>query len=140
MTTTMTDPVQGTVTRVEGLQIRARTTLVPETSWARPLGAVTAPAVGDVVWIFFEGGDPEFPVWAPTFSDVSQTGVGDKHYTHTQGSAASVWTITHNLAKRPSVVVRDSLGRIVEGDLEYPDLNTVTVTFSASISGAAYLN
>jgi len=65
---------------------------------------------------------------------------GDKHYSHNQAGAASVWTIVHNLGKHPSASVTDSGGNKVFGDEKYIDLNTMTITFTASFSGRAYLN
>lgn len=64
----------------------------------------------------------------------------DLHYRHVQGAAASVWTITHNLNKYASVMVRDSAGDLVTGQVAWPSLNTITVTFSAPFSGEAYVN
>ena len=61
-------------------------------------------------------------------------------YTWTQGGAASVWTIAHNLGKYPSVTVVDSGGTVVVGKVAYTNNNTLTVTFQASFSGVAYLN
>jgi hypothetical protein len=58
-----------------------------------------------------------------------------------QSSAASVWTINHNLGYRPAgVMVMDSGGTEVEGLVSYPDLNTVVITFSAPFAGTAYLS
>lgn len=45
------------------------------TEWAwpvRPIGTapadtLTLPSPGDGVWVMFEGGDPEFPVWIGVF-------------------------------------------------------------------------
>lgn len=65
---------------------------------------------------------------------------GDKNTAWTQSSAASVWTIAHNLGKYPSVTVKDSGGDIVEGGIEYPNANTVILSFTSSFSGTAYLN
>lgn len=67
-------------------------------------------------------------------------GTGDLNYTHPQGAPASVWTINHNLGKCPSVVVIDSANTQWEGEVAYPTLNQMTVTFSAAFSGTAYLN
>jgi hypothetical protein len=63
-------------------------------------------------------------------------------YTHTQAVPASVWTITHDLTgKYPAVVVVDSAGSTVVGDIQYvPDSNQVILTFSAPFSGKAYCN
>jgi hypothetical protein len=60
-------------------------------------------------------------------------------FTFAQTSPAAVWTIVHNLGLFPSVTVVDSAGTLIEGDLAFPDMNTVTVTFSAAFSGVACL-
>ncbi len=72
MTTRRSSIYQGVVTRLDGNKVRARVEGIPETAWAQPLGAVTTPKEHDVVWILFEGGDVEHPLWSPTFSDVVQ--------------------------------------------------------------------
>lgn len=62
-------------------------------------------------------------------------------YEHTQGVAASVWTITHNLGFNPNVTVIDSSGTIYEGEIAYnTNRNSLTVTFTAAFSGKAYLS
>lgn len=65
---------------------------------------------------------------------------GDINYEHRQEVASSVWTINHNLGKIPAVAVIDSGNTIVYGDIVYPDLNTVILTFSSEFTGKAYLN
>ena len=60
--------------------------------------------------------------------------------THTQGSASSTWTITHNLNKFPSVTIVDSNEEQIFGVVDYQSANTIVLTFSAAISGKAYLN
>lgn len=65
---------------------------------------------------------------------------GDKNYIHTQGLSAESWNITHNLNKFPSVSVIDSDNKLVVGEVQYQDPNNLTVTFSGSFSGKAYLN
>ena len=64
----------------------------------------------------------------------------DQHYTHKQAQAAKVWTIAHNLGKRPAVTVVDSAGTVVIGEVDYLDDNTVRLTFCAAFSGTAYCN
>lgn len=39
----------------------------------------------------------------------------DRHHTHKQAQAAKVWTVAHNLGKRPAVTVVDSAGTVVIG-------------------------
>lgn len=65
---------------------------------------------------------------------------GDKHYTHDQAMVASVWTITHNLEKHCSVTSVDTAGTVWIGQVDYIDLNSLTITFNASFSGSAYCN
>lgn len=57
-----------------------------------------------------------------------------------QVSASSVWTITHDLERFPSVTVVDSSGNLVIGDVDYVSNLELTITFSAPFSGTAYLN
>jgi hypothetical protein len=51
-----------------------------------------------------------------------------------------IWTITHNLNKRPAVTAVNADGQFIFGDLKYDNNNQVTLTFSTPISGAVYLN
>jgi hypothetical protein len=56
-------------------------------------------------------------------------------------TVASVWTITHNLGFYPAgVVVEDTAGTTVVGDVEYIDSNTLTITFSFPFAGVVYLS
>lgn len=61
-------------------------------------------------------------------------------YTHTQSNAATVWPIAHNLGKYPKVLIMDTAGSEVEGDIKYPDINHVTLTFSSAFAGKAFLD
>lgn len=65
---------------------------------------------------------------------------GDKHYEHSQLSASSTWNITHNLNKKPSVMVVDDGENVIVGDINYINQNEITITFTGSVSGKAYLN
>lgn len=64
----------------------------------------------------------------------------DKRYVHNQNTTSATWVINHELNKFPSVTVVDSAGSIVIGEIDYTDMNNVTLTFSAAFSGVAYLN
>jgi len=66
--------------------------------------------------------------------------IGPVTYVHAQGSAASSWTITHNLGRRPSVTIVDSGGNVQIGEVLYNSDNQITVTFAAAFGGYAYLN
>jgi hypothetical protein len=59
---------------------------------------------------------------------------------HTQSSQQLVWTITHNLGFAPNVTTTDINGGIIEGDIDYVNDTTITVTFSEAYSGYAYLS
>ena len=61
-------------------------------------------------------------------------------FTFCQDAPLSVWTITHNLGKFPSVTVVDSGNSTVIGDVDYTNSNILTVTFASAFSGCAYLN
>lgn len=61
-------------------------------------------------------------------------------YVHTQGSASSTWTITHNLDKYPSIVIVDNDDDVVIGEINYQDKNTIIVYFTAAFAGKAFLN
>lgn len=61
-------------------------------------------------------------------------------YTHDQSVASDTWTITHNLARYPSVTIVDSAGTVVVGGIAYVSVNQIVVTFSAAFSGKAFLN
>jgi len=60
-------------------------------------------------------------------------------YTHTQHSAQTVWEIDHYMGTYPSVVVVDSVGEQVMGDIIFNTINRITITFSSAISGTAVL-
>jgi len=63
----------------------------------------------------------------------------DKNFTYDFTSQAS-FTVTHNLAKYPSVTVFDSAWEQVEGSIDYLDINSVKIDFSAPFSGVLTLN
>lgn len=65
---------------------------------------------------------------------------GDKHFVHLQGPASNLWTVTHNLNKKPSVTIIDSSGNMVVGKLVYVNLNVLTIQFISPISGEAICN
>ncbi len=65
---------------------------------------------------------------------------GDLTYLHQQLTPAAVWTIDHGLGKEPSVTVINSAGDEVVGDVAFPTLDRVAITFSAAFGGRARLN
>ena len=67
-------------------------------------------------------------------------GGGDKNYVHVQNTPSSTWTASHNLGKKPAVVVVDSADEVVHGEITYVDDNNITLTFVGAFSGRAYFN
>ena len=61
-------------------------------------------------------------------------------YIHEQGIAASVWNVTHNLNKHPSITVVDTADSIIIGEVQYVNMNSVILTFKAPFKGKAYFN
>lgn len=66
------------------------------------------------------------------------TNYDDKNYQ--QAFNSNVVVVNHNLGKQPSVLVIDSSGAEVEGDVVHNSINQLTITFSASFSGVVYCN
>lgn len=64
----------------------------------------------------------------------------DSHYTHDQNSVSDIWSVTHNLGKKPSVTVVDSADTVLYGSVSYTNDNSLTITLSAPTSGKAYMN
>ncbi len=72
--------------------------------------------------------------------DTLLAAAADKTHRHVQATAATVWSVAHNLNKRVSVTTVDSTMEEIIGDVKYIDLGHVTITFSAAVSGEAYVN
>ena len=74
-----------------------------------------------------------------TISDFASI-IRDLSYVHDQGVPNSVWTINHNLNKYPSAIAVDTAKAVMMGQIDYINLNNLTITFNASFSGEAYIN
>jgi hypothetical protein len=74
------------------------------------------------------------------WENVSISSVADKNFVYTQSVPSSVWNINHLLNKKASIVIVDSGGTIVEGDVSYIDDNNITVSFAAAFTGKAFIN
>jgi hypothetical protein len=61
-------------------------------------------------------------------------------YVHRQISALQTWTVVHNLDFFPAVTVYDSGETQCEGDVNHINNKSLTITFSAPISGKAHLS
>jgi len=64
----------------------------------------------------------------------------DLTYVHNQLVASDTWTIHHQLGKYPSIMVVDSGGDVVAGDITYNDINAAIVRFSVPFGGQAFCN
>lgn len=62
-----------------------------------------------------------------------------RRHTHSQSTASAQWTITHTLGGKPSVTIVDSAGTVVIGEVQYNSNTQISVYFSSSFSGYAYL-
>lgn len=60
-------------------------------------------------------------------------------YTHTQSSAATTWTINHNLGFKPSVEVLDTGGNEFEAQVLHSSVNQVILYFNTAKAGTARL-
>lgn len=74
-------------------------------------------------------------------SDKPAAGAGfESGYAYTQSVPASVWTVPHNLNRKPQVTVVDSFDEVLIADIAYIDPNIVRVTHSAPRIGAVYVS
>ena len=64
-------------------------------------------------------------------------GSGDLSYTHTQAVVASVWTIPHNLGKRPAISILSVGGLEVWGEVLHVNTNLAIVYFDSPFAGLA---
>jgi hypothetical protein len=152
------------------------TAFVPAVFGEEPITIVEAigslPEAPGMGWVFFQAGNPEFPVWVGAQeggggggdggggtdevwigpeppvsetlelwydSDAPGIGLGTVSYMHTQAVAATVWSIDHNLGWFPNVMVLSGSDTL-EGDISQTTVMRMTLTFSAAVSGIAYLS
>lgn len=104
--------------------------------WGEPGQLVRINAAGDGLEFFNES---DISITTTQVSDFN-TIVQDKHYTHDQGMPSQVWTINHGLNKYPSILAVDTAKSVAVGQIDYIDLNNITITFNSPFSGEAYLN
>jgi len=143
--------IEGTDTRNIFLTIQVGDVLVLQqksdsTKWAKQ--QVRAPVIDHGTWF-------EVPITtlaggtggalannADVVVDFQRVGeVAALAYRHVQASAATTWSITHNLSFRPNVAAVDSTGReIWPGATDYTSATAVQLTFSAAVAGEAYLS
>jgi hypothetical protein len=88
------------------------------------------------------GGSSFFASWNIHLAgDKGATGATGGSYVHTQSSASSTWTVTHNLGYYPGgISVIDSGESIVVGDVTHTSMSQFTVSFSTAFSGKVYVS
>lgn len=64
----------------------------------------------------------------------------DQTYVFVQSVPSTIWTITHNLNKYPSVSVVNINNVTMYGEITYLSPNQLQIEFSAGFSGKAYMN
>lgn len=65
---------------------------------------------------------------------------GGETFQFEQEDPAAVWTVPHNLQRRPSVMVTDLAGNAVISDIRYVDDNIIQITHGRPVAGFAYCN
>ena len=65
------------------------------------------------------------------------SGAAFSGYDHEQASAATVWTVNHNLGFRPDVATYRLGGTEMKGAVQHLSLNTVRITFNSPVAGYA---
>lgn len=63
-----------------------------------------------------------------------------ENYVHDQQVASNSWVVVHELNKFPAVNIVNTANQAIVGDITYNSLNQITITFTSSISGKAYIN
>ena len=118
--------------------------LVPSIDPVVQINYATVEYVNDA---FDSAGAANNLIFTPT-SEITATNVqaaieevrSRSRFVHTQASASTTWSITHNMRFFPNVSIVDSAESKVIGEVTYISQNALTVTFSHSFSGKAYLS
>jgi hypothetical protein len=58
-------------------------------------------------------------------------------YVHTQASPATVWTINHNLGRKPIVTLLSTGGVEFDGQLTHVSINQAVINLSSAVAGTA---
>ena len=64
----------------------------------------------------------------------------DKNYTETFGAPLLVWTVNHNLNKKPAISCIDTSGTEIYGEVDYVTINQVTITYLTATGGTVTCN
>jgi hypothetical protein len=101
-----------------------------------PVQTVTVDPISSVVTVVSTAGSP---IAVTNAGPVGPRGAGSG-YTHTQLSAATVWTINHLLGYFPTAQAFTVGGIETLGEVQHITTNLLTVTFNTAIAGTARLS
>jgi hypothetical protein len=88
--------------------------------------------VNSIVYVCIQNTAPNPPIWVPLTQEITA-------YTHTQSTASSTWSITHNLNTTSiNVQVFDGNNRVIIPDeIEVTGPTTCAITLAGAITGRA---
>ena len=72
-----------------------------------------------------------------TAGGLAFAGGGSASFVHTQGSAATSWTVNHNLGFRPAVEVFSVGGAEIDAAILHTSVNQTVISFSTPTAGSA---
>jgi hypothetical protein len=58
-------------------------------------------------------------------------------YVHTQALASDVWTVNHNLGRKPAVTLLSTGGVEFDGQITHVSVNQLVVSLSSAVAGTA---
>lgn len=70
---------------------------------------------------------------------IGPTGPAIVSFIHEESPASYIWAINHNLNKKPNVIIIDSAGTLIVGDIKYLNDNNILIEFNNLVSGKAYI-
>jgi hypothetical protein len=98
----------------------------------------------NVVGFALENGSTDDDIKVLIAQDVigSSGGGSDAYFSTTLTNVTSPHTVTHSLAKKPSVTVLDTSNNIIQIDVNYPNDNQITLTWDmpTNLSGTVICN
>lgn len=93
-----------------------------------------------LLWFMNSNYDPTIASILAQLAAITGGGSVDKNFVYNQLSASSTWNVAHNLGKFPAVTVVDTGNNELIPDINYVDVNNVTLSFGGATSGKAYFN
>ena len=118
--------------------------LVPNIDPVVQVNYATVEYVDDAVGGVNSAAEISFTPTSEITSATVQTAIEElrtrSRYVHNQPVASDTWNITHNMRFFPNVSIVDTALSKVVGEVTYLTENSLTVTFSHSFAGKAYLS